>query len=314
VALLESVSNPVLSASGSLLYSPGQPASTAVLVDDRGAAVPLMAKARQFGNPRYSPDGRRIAFDIGGPQGRAIWIYQLASATLTRLTTTGSNVRPEWSRDGTRVLYRQVTPRKGIWWQPADGSGEPELLVEAPGGPNEAVISPDGRTLMYRTDEGTGDQHVITMPMDKSAPPVPLLTKGVNWAPRFSPNGEWVAYSSDESGSAQVYVRPFPAGGGRVQISNDGGSEPVWSRDGRTLFYREQQAIVAARVTIAPAFAVLERRTLFTGPYDIAGPHANYDVAPDGRQLLMLRSNEGTSEGVLVLNWAAEVRARLKQQ
>jgi len=312
VALLEAVSSPVLSASGSLLYSPGQPATTAVLVDERGAAVPLLPEARQFGNPRFSPDGRRVAFDIGGAQGRAIWIYELASATLTRLTTTGSNVRPEWSPDGTRVLYRQVGPRKGIWWQPADGSGTPELLVEVPGGPNEGVISPDGRTLMYRTDEGVGDQQVITAPMDKSAPPVPLLTKGVNWSPRFSPNGQWVAYSSDESGTAQVYVRPFTGAGGRVQVSNNGGSEPVWARDGRTLYYREGEALVAARVTLAPAFAVQERRTLFTGPYDLSGPHANYDVAPDGRQLLMLRANQGSGQGVLVLNWAAEVRARMR--
>ena len=227
VALLESVSSPALSSSGSLLYSPGQPASTAVLVDARGAATPLLGEARQYGNPRYSPDGRRVAFDVGSAKGRDIWIYELASATFTRLTSTGSNVRPEWSPDGRRVLYRQVAPRKGLWWQPADGSGAPELLAEVPGGPNEGVVSADGRNLLYRTDEGTGDQQVFSMPLDKSAPPTALITKGVNWAPRFSPNGRWIAYSSDESGTAEVYVRPFPGAAGRVQVSNNGGSEPV---------------------------------------------------------------------------------------
>ena len=227
MALLESVSSPALSSSGSLLYSPGQPASTAVLVDARGAATPLLGEARQYGNPRYSPDGRRVAFDVGSAKGRDIWIYELASATFTRLTSTGSNVRPEWSPDGRRVLYRQVAPRKGLWWQPADGSGAPELLAEVPGGPNEGVVSADGRNLLYRTDEGTGDQQVFSMPLDKSAPPTALITKGVNWAPRFSPNGRWIAYSSDESGTAEVYVRPFPGAAGRVQVSNNGGSEPV---------------------------------------------------------------------------------------
>ncbi|MFN9214218.1 MAG: TolB family protein [Gemmatimonadota bacterium] len=314
VALLESVSSPALSSSGSLLYSPGQPASTAVLVDARGAATPLLGEARQYGNPRYSPDGRRVAFDVGSAKGRDIWIYELASATFTRLTSTGSNVRPEWSPDGRRVLYRQVAPRKGLWWQPADGSGAPELLAEVPGGPNEGVVSPDGRNLLYRTDEGTGDQQVFSMPLDKSAPPTALITKGVNWAPRFSPNGRWIAYSSDESGTAEVYVRPFPGAAGRVQVSNNGGSEPVWSRDGRTLFYRQGEAIVAARVTTGPTFSVQERRTLFSGPFDSSGPHANYDVSPDGRHLLMLRGKEGSGQGVLVLNWAEEVRARLKEK
>ncbi|MFN9796349.1 MAG: protein kinase domain-containing protein [Gemmatimonas sp.] len=312
IALLEAVSSPVMSASGTLMYSPGQPATTAVLVDETGTAKPLLEESRQFGNPRYSPDGQRVAFDIGGPQGRDIWIFEIASATLTRLTSAGSNVRPEWSPDGQRVLYRQVTPRKGIWWQPANGSGAPELLVEVPGGPNEGLLSPDGRTLMYRTDEGTGDQHVITMPMDKSAPPTPLVTTAVNWAPRFSPNGQWIAYSSDESGTAEIYVRPFPGAGGRIQVSNGGGSEPVWSRDGRTLYYRQGDALMAAAVSVTPTFAVQSRRQLFAGAYEASGPHANYDAAPDGRHLLMLKAKDDRAPVVMVINWAAEVRDRLK--
>ena len=312
IALLEAVSSPVMSASGTLMYSPGQPATTAVLVDETGTAKPLLEVSRQFGNPRYSPDGQRVAFDIGGPQGRDIWIFEIASATLTRLTSAGSNVRPEWSPDGQRVLYRQVTPRKGIWWQPANGSGAPELLVEVPGGPNEGLLSPDGRTLMYRTDEGTGDQHVITMPMDKSAPPTPLVTTAVNWAPRFSPNGQWIAYSSDESGTAEIYVRPFPGAGGRIQVSNGGGSEPVWSRDGRALYYRQGDALMAAAVSVTPTFAVQSRRQLFAGAYEASGPHANYDAAPDGRHLLMLKAKDDRAPVVMVINWAAEVRDRLK--
>ncbi|MFN5202114.1 MAG: protein kinase domain-containing protein [Gemmatimonas sp.] len=312
IALLEAVSSPVMSASGTLMYSPGQPATTAVLVDETGTAKPLLEVSRQFGNPRYSPDGQRVAFDIGGPQGRDIWIFEIASATLTRLTSAGSNVRPEWSPDGQRVLYRQVTPRKGIWWQPANGSGAPELLVEVPGGPNEGLLSPDGRTLMYRTDEGTGDQHVITMPMDKSAPPTPLVTTAVNWAPRFSANGQWIAYSSDESGTAEIYVRPFPGAGGRIQVSNGGGSEPVWSRDGRTLYYRQGDALMAAAVSVTPTFAVQSRRQLFAGAYEASGPHANYDAAPDGRHLLMLKAKDDRAPVVMVINWAAEVRDRLK--
>ncbi|MFN9119993.1 MAG: hypothetical protein ACK5XT_18515, partial [Gemmatimonas sp.] len=312
IALLESVSGPVMSASGTLMYSPGQPATTAVLVDETGTAKPLLEESRQFSNPRYSPDGQRVAFDIGGPQGRDIWIFEIASATLSRLTSAGSNVRPEWSPDGQRVLYRQVTPRKGIWWQPANGSGAAELLVEVPGGPNEGLLSPDGRTLMYRTDEGTGDQHVITMPMDKSAPPTPLVTAAVNWAPRFSPDGKWIAYSSDESGTAEIYVRPFPGAGGRIQVSNGGGSEPVWSRDGRALYYRQGDALMAAAVSVTPTFAVQSRRQLFAGAYEASGPHANYDAAPDGRHLLMLKAKDDRAPVVMVINWAAEVRDRLK--
>jgi serine/threonine-protein kinase len=314
VPLMESVQGPGLSASGALLYSPGQAAVSAVLVDEQGTTTPFLPEAKQFGNPRYSPDGSRVAFDIGGTQGRDIWIYEIASATLTRLTSGGSNVRPEWTPDGKRVLYRQVTPRRGLWWQPADGSGSPELLVEVPGGPNEGMVSPDGRTLMYRTDEGNGDQQVFMMPLDKSAAAAAFLTKSVNWAPRFSPDGKWLAYSSDESGVAEVYVRPWPGPGGRVQVSNGGGSEPVWSRDGRSLFYRTDTAVMVAAVNAAATFTVQSRRALFASAYEISGPHASYDVAPDGKHLLMLQAKDARASVVLVLNWADEVRARLKKR
>jgi eukaryotic-like serine/threonine-protein kinase len=127
---------------------------------------------------------------------------------------------------------------------------------------------------------------------------------------RLSPDGRWLAYLSDETGRFEVYVRPFPGSGPRAQVSTGGGTEPVWSRDGGALFYRSGPALLRARLTTAPSPAVAARDTLFRGAFLRDPSHANYDVAADGR-FLMLQNAADQSETLVVLNWARELRARL---
>jgi hypothetical protein len=130
--------------------------------------------------------------------------------------------------------------------------------------------------------------------------------------PRLSPDGRWLAYVSDESGVIEVYVRAFPGPSGKVQVSLGGGSEPLWSPDGRQIYYRSKRAVLAARVSTAPTFSVTSRRRLFEGPFATNPVHANFDVSPDGRRFLMIEPTGGGAQVIVAQNWANEVRAKLK--
>jgi dipeptidyl aminopeptidase/acylaminoacyl peptidase len=132
--------------------------------------------------------------------------------------------------------------------------------------------------------------------------------------PRLSPDGRWIAFVTNESGASQVVVQPFPGPGGRVQVSVTDGTEPVWSRDGRRLFYRGDGKFMAASIATVPRFAVPGRTALFEDTYlRAAAPHANYDVSPDGSRLLVLRATSNSAQIVLVHGWRQELRSRLSE-
>jgi len=300
-----------LSPSGSLVYQVGRPTLQIIARDTRGGARTVITEARTYQFPRFSPDGTRIAVAVVTENATDIWTYNVASGTLTRLTSEGaSNDRPEWTPDGTRVLY---SSNRGdgvaLWWQPADGSGRAEPLLRIPGTDLlEGVISPDGQWLVYRTGR---NQDIWARRLEGDTVSRSVAAGGATaFAPRLSPDGHWVAYSSDESGVAQVYVRPFPELGARHQVSIDGGTEPVWSRDGRRLFYRKNRLITAATLATAPAFTVTSREDLFEGDFVFQAVHAEYDVSPDGREFLLPRIAGSDVQTIVVQNWLHELRAR----
>ena len=167
--------------------------------------------------------------------------------------------------------------------------------------------------VVYRTGTvGTADIWYRRLAGDTAAHGI-ATTPFTEYAPRVSPDGRWVAYQSNESGSAQVVVRPFPGPGAQVPVSVGGGTTPVWSRDGRRIFYANGNKLLAASVATSPAFSVTAREVLFEGNYLEAGGHAPFDVAPDGKSFLMLRPVSGNSEEIVVIhNWLAELRARGK--
>jgi serine/threonine-protein kinase len=305
----------VMSGTGTAVYQPLNLATTVGWVDSHGKFEPVTTTQQAYSYPRFSPDGKRIALTVGTGDQASIWLYDFGSATLVRLTegNTGSE-RPEWSPDGQRVLFR--TDRAGtsaIWWQPADLSASATSLQ---GGTHlfyEGVISPDGNSLVYQVDDAGANQADVmyrSLGGDTTSRPI-VATSAIESQARIAPDGRWVAYVTDASGVAQVVVRPFPGPGGQVQISGAGGVEPVWSRDGKRLFYRTGGKMMAASLITSPEFAVTGRAELFKDDYLLAiAPHANYDVSLDGTRFLMVKPTTQVELSV-VFGWLDEVRAKL---
>jgi len=203
------------------------------------------------------------------------------------------------SREGTLDLYMGV----------ADESGAAEPVLSRPSALYAGSWSPDSRLLFFTESHPGGGRDIWVMDVDGDRAARPLLTgPHEDRSPMLSPNGRWLAYASNESGQFEVYVQAFPDPRGHWLVSTDGGAEPLWSRDGRELFYRSANRIVAAEVVADPVFSVVRRTVLFEGPYVPNAFHTNYDVAGDGRRFVMVESAESTTEVVMVLNWFEELR------
>jgi serine/threonine-protein kinase len=303
------------SRSGTLVYQTGASTSQMVLADARGATQPMLPEERAYQHPRFSPEGRRIAFSVASSAGTDIEIYDRGAGTVAKLTTGDNKVndRPEWSADGKRVLFRST--REGpsaLWWQPADRSG-PATLLESPAGllVLEGVTSRDGKTLLYRVTGPKIFQDIWYRSFTGDTTRKALVTSPFyEAAPRFSGDGRWVAYTSDESSTRQVYVTPFPGPGPHFQVSVDGGEAPVWAPDGKQLFYVNGRQLIAATVSLAREFTVTDRHVLFEGNFISNFVHANYDVSPDGKQFLLLKASGTAVQTIVVYDWSAELRAK----
>jgi serine/threonine protein kinase/Tol biopolymer transport system component len=314
------------SATGSLVYVPEGVQATQrrlVWVSRGGTEQPVAAPARAYRGPRLSPDGRELAVAVEG-QETEVWLYNLSRETLTRLTFQGStNYNPVWTRDGKRIAFTSVG-MQGLFWQQADGSGGLERLSEFGSAPNS--WSPDGQLLAFIEINPTTGYDIWVLQMGdpsvgagqvRKAQPF-LRTPFNEGASRFSPDGRWLAYVSDESGRYEIYVQPYPGPGGKWQISTEGGTEPVWNQNGRELFYRSGDKMMAAEITTQPRFFAGKPKVLFAGQYQpspnpVANP--NYDVSPDGQRFLMLKPSESAEAAPtqinVVLNWFEELKRRV---
>ena len=304
---------------GVLAYRGGAEASPLALVwvNRNGAEQPLTAPARTYGLPRLSPDGRRVAVSIEEHETQ-IWLHDLSRETLTRLTFEGnSNVNPVWTPDGKRIAFQ--SSKEGpfnIYWQLADGSGGLERLTTSEYFQAPHSWSPDGQLLAFIELKPTTGADIWVLRMsDRKAQPF-LRTRFSETSPRFSPDGRWLAYISDESGRYEIYVQPYPGPGGKWQISTEGGTEPVWNRNGRELFYRSGNKMMAVDIATQPGFAAGKPRMLFEGRYEPGPfPIANYDVSPDGRRFLMLKPSESAEAAptqiTVVLNWFEELKQKV---
>ena len=234
-----------VSPDGTLAYIAGDTAAsggqrTLVWVDRQGQEDSIAAPIRNYTYARVSPDGTQIALDIRD-QENAIWIWDVARENLSRLTFGGGlNRAPEWSPDGTRVAFSLSDgDTEKIYWQAADGSGVPELLVAE--GPNIQLpqgFTPDGMEMLFTTP-ATNPHDIGRALLDGEDSVEMLLTTSFDeMNPKVSPDGRWLAFQSDESGENEVYVRPYPeVDSGRVPISVGGGTRPLWAKDGSELFY-----------------------------------------------------------------------------
>lgn len=292
--------------------SPGRALSW---VDRAGKAARLTATEQAYIYPRLSPDDRHLV--VGRGTARAdLWIYDVARGTFTRLTSEQADVRPLWTPDGRRITF--ASSRAGplnLFWTAADGSAAPERLYSSPSTQFPSSWSPDGKYLGVMEIHPANGWDLWVLARDGQAKPQPFLQTRFNegWL-EFSPDGGWVAYTSDESGRWEIYVRPFPGPGGKVQISSDGGTEVMWSRGSAELFYRDGDKMMAVTVRTGAKFAADRPRLLFQGAYEM-GPVAgmvNYDVSRDGRRFLMLVS-EGKSAPPRVdvlIDWFSELQRR----
>ncbi len=306
------IARAALSQDGHLIYEQGTGVSRVVRVDMKGGQRPLIDAPREYAFPRLSPDGRSLAITIGSGGRRDVWIFDLQSGTSSRLTSEGTtNERPEWSPDGKRVLYRtDQSARASMWWRPVDRSAVPTALLE---GPRldifEAMIAPGGEMLVYQLDTLGADIYARRIAGDTTPIAIAADARAIETMPRISPDGRWVAFVTDESGVDEVVVQPFPGPGGRVQVSSGGGTQPVWSGDGRRLFFRGGGRVTAAAIAAGTMFVVTSRENLFADDFSYAtNPHANFDVTADGTGLIMLRP-VGESRMVVVANFAARMRS-----
>ena len=305
---------------GLLVYAAGGIQSAQrkmVWVSRNGAVQALAVPAHAYRAPRLSPDGRRVAVSIE-EQETQIWQYDLSRETLTRFTFGGgSNQNSSWTPDGKHIAFQSSRDgAQNIFWQMADGSGGLEKLISSEHTDAPHSWSPDGQLLAFiEISPATGIDIMVLRLSDHKAQPF-LQTPFNEGAPRFSPDGRWLAYLSDESSRVEIYVQPFPGPGGKWQISTDGGTEPVWNRNGRELFYRNGDKMMAVDIATQPSFSAGTPRMLFEGQY-IPTPTTspNYDVTPDGQRFLMLKSVEQAQTGPtqinVVLNWFEELKQKV---
>ena len=287
-----------LSQTGTLAYLPARSiGSTVVAVDAADAGIrELVSDLDGSLFPRLSPDGQRLAVAIANETSRQdVWVIDLERGTKTRIVKEGSNEFPAWMPDGERLSFisREVSGGTNrVYVVNADGTGEPEELVIA----NERLTTlswhPDGKILAieWMRDNALFD---IALRADNGTTSFLEETEFNETAPAFSPDGQYLAYVSDESGTPEVYVRAFP-GPGKWTISRGGGGEPVWSRDGTTLFYRQRGEMWSVPVQIGPDFRPGAERFLFDRPFGVRSgalqTTANYDVGRDGDGFVMLQS------------------------
>jgi len=271
----------------------------------------LSSPPRPYTDPQLSLDGRYVAFTNIGPV-ETIWIHDLARGTQTALTSTGagSSQSPVWTADGTRIVYRGTRAGfRNLFWKAVDGSGDEERLTTSENLQGPTSASPDRNIAFYE-----GGRDIWVLPLDTRTAVPFLQTPAFETSPRFSPDGRWMAYVSSDSGVGEVYVRPFPGPGGRLQISNGGGSEPIWSHTGAELFYRDGDRMMAVAFTAAPTLTAGRPRLLFEGSYlrsDTGG--AGYDVAADGRFLMVqpVAPDRVTTSINVVINWFDDLKTRV---
>ena len=308
--------NYAVSANGALVYDasgalPNQP----VLVDQSGSFRPLPLEPRPYQRPRYSPNGRRIVFDTRVNNEGEIWVYDLESGTPQRLIAGVDVHQPEWAPDGRQLVFtaRGDTTGEDLQLLPVDGSAAPQPVFRARGDQYDATWTPDGRALVFIDDDPL--QAIWIVHLDDRKPVKWLSGAGTTLlGPRVSPDGHWLAYWSDQSGSDEVYVRSFLKPAGVVQISSGGGNEPVWSRDGRRLYYRQGDKLMEAALTTTSELSVSGRRLLFTQRFVSDGGHTFYDVSPDGKSFVFLKDNDAQAQLVVVLNWDEELRQRVTKR
>ena len=311
-----------------LAYIPAEMRSTELtpVWVDRQEQFELLPAAtpRNYVSVTISPDAdaTQLAFGIRDGGNRDVWIYDLTRHTLTPLTSDGISSYPIWTPDGKWVVFQSYQAGKfQLFRQNVTGSGEPELLAAFEGiMARPSCCSPDGKEVLvtrwdYDPNNPRWDNYicVVLLEQNEEYHVRPFIRrKHVQRQGVWSPDGRWVAYASDESGRWEIYVEPYPGPGPKTMISTTGGYQPAWSRVGKELFYRSglgNRKMIAATFETEPDFRVTGSEELFKGQYQRHIQWRNYDVAHDGRFLIIQEPQEATPLGInIVLNWFEELK------
>ncbi len=304
---------PVTLGPGGLAYVPTRPRAL-VRVARSGASTAILGTDRSYHNPRISPDGRRISMDFT-EQERDVWLFDIADSTLTRFGFDSTAHDAEWLPDGSGLLFAAVRHGVvGVFRRNLDVAGRADSLFVGPEQISLHAVTSDQRTGIGVVIEGSAFDLVSVNLGGAVRFDTVLATRYSEGWPALSPDGRWLAYQSDEAGRMEVYLRAWPGLGSKVQVSQNSGTEPTWSRDGRELFYRSggssEPQLVAA---VIESGHVRSRTPLFSmGSYEFATPHRNYDVFPDGRSFVLVRQGlpGQQAEVVYLQNLAALMQRR----
>ena len=325
-----------VSREGTMFIGPGssEPMYEMVWVDRAGRESPVDSTwtfhlTKVGGNAGWalSPDGTRLAIGLNSEAGDVIWIKQLPRGPLARLSfDTASESRPRWSGDGRTVLFQSL--RLGVsalFSRSSDATGSDQIVFKSTRDIFEGVVSPDGKYLVVRTGgklaEATGrDISIVRLGVD-SAPRPLIATPSDEEAFALSPDGRWIAYESNETGRTEIYLRPFPnADGGKWQVSTDGGVAPLWSRNGRELFFvNGSRSMVVVPLASGATPQLGEQKSLFRMRPELylstAEFYTPYDLSPDGQRFIMARrTTPGPSHVgsmVMVQNWFEELKTKV---
>jgi serine/threonine protein kinase/Tol biopolymer transport system component len=319
-----------VSDTGVLVYIPETSAArryALAWVDLKGEAEPLSAVPGDYRTPRISPDGKKLALTISAGGKGDIWIWDIVRETMTRSTFNGDSDASLWTPDGRRIVYRST--RDGtlanIYWKAADGTGAEERLRSTFNSWNMPWSwSRNGTEIVLVESDLSkrSNQNIGMLSMQGSHEWRPLLNQEYEEGqPKISPDGKWLAYASNESGRYDIYVRPFPeVDKGKWPVSQDGGNSPLWRPDGRALFYRSGEAVMAVSVETEQLFKAGKPEMLFRNQYVQWNSNDNqpWDIHPDGKRFLMMKPSDSSGESPtaapqkisVVVNWFEELKRR----
>lgn len=299
-----------ISEQGTLIYAPGGPEhenTRLVWTDRNGIIESTVDSSRVITGVALAPDRQRIALEVGGANNH-IWVY--ASNRMIQLTTTGNNLQPTWTLDGERLLFHPSDAGGGISSRSLDLSQQPQKLTGPEGLTFPSSFSPDGESLLFVTIQPGTRSDIHVLEIDTGVITEFCSTPATDVFPGFSPDGDWVAYSSNESGRYEVYVRSFPDASNMIKVSIDGGTEPLWSPDGKRLFYVNSSEFMVVDVETRPTFTCGIPSKMFEHQdFQSTDRVRSYQYDPDGdRFLLVLSQFQRTMDRLnIVNNWFEEL-------
>ena len=301
-----------LGASGGLLYVPVNSGLGDELVwmeRDGKSSVACEMRGR-WKQPRISPDGKRIVVRKQATNCE-LWTLDVDRGSLGRIAQATDNHNPVWSPDGRRIVYEQAGGHGVIVALAMDGSRATETIAQGVGSGSPQSWSAGGNLLVYTVTGRRTRSDIWVRAMDGSSPPAPFIATDFDETdPTISPDGKWIAYVSNETGSPEVFIRPYPDTGTASQVSTGGGGSPLWSRDGRELFFISGTRMMSVPIETKPTLRIGTPARLFDGGFNVSHPR-DFDISPDGRRFVVVRHSGGDSgkqEMRIVLNWLEEMK------